>query len=138
MDAKVVGDFLDAWHTHDVDRIMSFVSEDCHYENVPSLTGENPVLKGRAAMRTFLAPFFAEDPLTVPFKFHTEIRMTVAGDGAVASQRVDHFEIGNGRFALPVAGFFKVRDGKITYWIDYFDGPTIQPITLIMKTFARP
>jgi limonene-1,2-epoxide hydrolase len=106
MDAKVVGDFLDAWHTHDVDRIMSFVSEDCHYENVPSLTGENPVLKGRAAMRTFLAPFFAEDPLTVPFKFHTEIRMTVAGDGAVASQRVDHFEIGNGRFALPVAGFF--------------------------------
>lgn len=134
---KVVSDFLDAWHTHDVDRIMSFVSEDCHYENHPSLTGANPVIKGRAAMREFLAPFLMKDPLTVPFEFHTEIKFTVVGDGGVASERVDHFVIGNGRFALPVAGFFKVKDGRITYWTDYFDGPTIEPITLIMKTFAR-
>lgn len=136
-DAKVVGDFLAAWHTNDVDKIMSFVAEDCHYENVPSLTGDNPVIKGRAAMRAFLAPFFVKDPLTVPFKFHTEVKMTVVGDGAVASERVDYFEVGNSTFALPVAGFFKVKDGKITYWVDYFDGPSIEPVSLIMKTFAK-
>ncbi|MGH8597308.1 MAG: nuclear transport factor 2 family protein, partial [Gammaproteobacteria bacterium] len=70
---KVVRDFLDSWHSFDIDKIMSFVSDDCHYENVPSLTGENPVIIGREKMREFLAPFFVKDPLVVPFKFHTEV-----------------------------------------------------------------
>lgn len=136
-DAKVVSDFLDAWQTHDVDKIMSFVSEDCHYENFPSLSGDNPVITGRDNMRTFLAPFFAKEPLIVPFKFHTEVKLVVVGDGAVASERVDYFEIGSGKFALPVAGFFKVKDGKIVYWKDYFDGPTIEPITTLMTALAK-
>lgn len=136
-DAKVVSDFLDSWKTHDVDEIMSFVSEDCHYENFPSLTGKNPVVKGRANMRAFLAPFFQKEPLIVPFKFHTEVGLTVVGDGVVANERIDYFEIGSGKFALPVGGFFKVKDGKITYWKDYFDGPTIEPITTLMTALAK-
>lgn len=136
-DAKVVSDFLEAWETHDVDKIMSFVSEDCHYENFPSLSGENPVIKGRANMRAFLAPFFVKDPLIAPFEFHTEIKHVVVGDGAVASERVDHFKIGHSKFTLPVAGFFKVRNGKIVYWKDYFDGPTIEPITTLMTALAK-
>jgi len=137
LDAMIVNDFIAAWHTHDVDKIMPFVSDDCHYENVPSLTGENPVVTGRANMRAFLAPFFAKDPLIVPFLFHTEVKLTVIGDEAIASQRIDHFEIGNTQFAVPVAGFFKVKDGKIVYWVDYFDGSTIAPVSTLMKSLAK-
>jgi limonene-1,2-epoxide hydrolase len=36
-----------------------------------------------------------------------------------------------------VAGFFKVRSGKIAYWKDYFDGPTIQPIITLMSSLAK-
>ena len=136
--AKVLNDFIAAWETHDVDTIMSFVAEDCHYENFPSLSGDDPVIKGREAMRTFLAPFFRKDPLIVPFKFHTEVETTIVGDNGIASMRVDHFEIGSsGKFALPVAGFFKVRNGKIAYWKDYFDGATIQPIITLMSSLAK-
>ena len=28
--ANVVQEFLASWHSHDMDKIMSFVSEDCH------------------------------------------------------------------------------------------------------------
>ena len=135
--ANVVQEFLASWHSHDMDKIMSFVSEDCHYENVPSLSGANPVIMGRQKIHEFLAPFFLKDPLIVPFKVDTEIKDTIAGGDGVAIQRVDHFEIGNSKFALQVAGLFKVKDGKIVYWIDYFDGAAIAPVTTLMTTLAK-
>jgi limonene-1,2-epoxide hydrolase len=135
--AKVVHEFLASWDSHDIDKIMAFVSDDCHYENVPSLSGENPVIMGRQKMHEFLAPFFVKDPLIVPFTVHTEITDTIAGGEGVAIQRIDHFEIGNSKFALPVAGLFKVKDGKIVYWIDYFDGAAIAPVTTLMTTLAK-
>jgi limonene-1,2-epoxide hydrolase len=136
-DAKVVSDFLASWQTSDIDKIMSYVAEDCHYENLPSLTGDNPVIQGRANMRAFLAPFFAKDPLIVPFRTYTEVKFVVAGDHAVAIERVDRFDIGNAKFALPVAAFFKVEGGKIVYWADYFDGNTIEPVSVLMKSLAK-
>lgn len=116
---------------------MSFVSDDCHYENVPSLSGDNPVILGRQKMREFLAPFFVKDPLIVLFKVTTKIKDTVSGGGAVALERVDYFEIGNSKIVLPVAAMFKVKDGKITYWIDYFDGAAIAPVTTLMTTLMK-
>ncbi len=136
--AKVVHEFLASWDSHDIDKIMAFVSDDCHYENVPSLSGENPVIMGRQKMHEFLAPFFVKDPLIVPFTVRTEIKDTIAGGEGVAIQRVDHFAIGKSKFALPVAGLFKVKDGKIVYWIDYFDGAAIAPVTTLMTTLAKP
>jgi limonene-1,2-epoxide hydrolase len=134
---QVVNDFIASWHSGDVDKIMSFVSDDCHYENVPSLTGANPVITGREKMREFLAPFFAKDPLIVPFKLHVEIKKTIAGGDGVGIERVDNFEIGNSKFALPVAAFFRVKDDKIVYWIDYFDGAAIAPVTTLMTSLAK-
>ncbi len=135
--AKVVHEFLASWDSHDIDKIMAFVSDDCHYENVPSLSGDNPVIMGRQKMHEFLAPFFIKDPLIVPFTVRTEIKDTIAGGDGVAIQRVDHFAIGNSKFALQVAGLFKVKEGKIVYWIDYFDGAAIAPVTTLMTTLAK-
>jgi len=137
-EAKVVRAFMEAWHSGDVDRIMGFLAADCYYANHPSLTGSDPVVKGIDNIRTFLTPFFRKDPLTVPFKFHTEIVNVVGGAEGVAIERRDVFETGNLKHSVPVAGFFRVKDGKITYWVDYFDSGAFQPITTIMSVYARP
>lgn len=137
-EAKVVRAFMDAWHSGDVDRIMGYLAPDCHYANYPSLTGSDPVVKGLDNIRAFLTPFFRKDPLTVPFKFHTEIVNVVGGAEGVAIERRDVFETGNLKHSVPVAGFFRVKDGKITYWVDYFDSGAFQPITTIMSVYARP
>ena len=136
-EAKVVRDFLGSWHSGDVDKIMGFLAADCYYANHPSLSGDDPVIKGSDKIRAFLTPFFRKDPLTVPFKFHTELDNIVGGDEGVALERHDVFETGSLHHSVPVAGFFRVKDGKITYWVDYFDGAAFQPVTTIMTTYAR-
>lgn len=136
-DAQLVKDFLASWHSGDIDKIMSYLSEDCYYANHPALGGSDPVIQGYDTIRAFLTPFFRKDPLTVPFKFHTEIDSLVAGGGGVALERRDIFETGNLHHSVPVAGFFRVKNGKINYWVDYFDGGAFQPVTTIMETYAR-
>ena len=37
------------------------------------------------------------------------------------NERIDTLVIGDVTTKLPVAGIFKVHDGKITEWRDYFD-----------------
>jgi limonene-1,2-epoxide hydrolase len=45
--------------------------------------------------------------------------------GIVLNERNDRIEIHGRWTALPVAGVFKIRDGKISLWRDYFDKQTI-------------
>ena len=134
---KVVRDFLDSWHSGDIDKIMGFFAADCYYANYPSLSGDDPVIKGNDKIRAFLTPFLRKDPLTVPFKFRTEVDNIVGGADGVALERHDVFDTGNLHHSVPVAGFFRVKSGKITYWVDYFDGAAFQPVTTIMTTYAR-
>ena len=136
-ETKVVRGFLAAWDSNNIDKIMGFISEDCYYKNVPSLSGPNPVITGRKAMTDFLAPFFKKDPLIVPSKFHTEIKHVIAGGDGVALERVDNFEFGSTKIAVPVAAMFHVKNGKINYWVDYFDGATFGPVSTIMAAFGR-
>lgn len=135
--AAIVQGFLDSWKSNDIDKIMAFVSDDCHYANVPTLSGGDGVITGRAKMREFLAPFFTKEPLTVPLKFRTEIKHVIAGGDGVALERVDYFDVGSAHYAVPVAAMFKVKNGKINYWVDYFDGSTFGPVGTIMATFPK-
>ena len=136
-ETKVVQAFLASWDSHDITKIMAFISDDCYYKNVPSLSGPNPVISGHQAISAFLAPFFAKDPLTVPSKFFTEVKNVVAGGDGVALERVDNFEFGSTKIAVPVAAMFRVKNGKITYWVDYFDGSVFAPVSTIMGAFAK-
>ncbi len=136
-EAQLVKDFLASWQSNDIDKIMSYLAADCYYANYPSLSGSDPVIKGHDTIRAFLTPFFRKDPLTVPFQFHTEITNVVAGSDGVAIERRDFFDTGNLHQSVPVAGFFRVKDGKINYWVDYFDGIAFQPITTIMQTYSK-
>jgi limonene-1,2-epoxide hydrolase len=40
-------------------------------------------------------------------------------------ERLDRHHLKDRWVELPVTGVFEVRDGRITYWRDYFDAQTI-------------
>lgn len=135
--AKVVRDFLAAWHSGDLDKVMSYLASDVHYANHPSLSGADPVIKGLDNIRAFLTPFLRKDPLTVPFTFKTEIDNVIAGEDGVAVERHDVFDFGELHVEVPVAAMFRVKDGKISYWVDYFDGASFGPVNAIMSAYPR-
>ena len=136
-EAKVVHSFLEAWHSGDLDKIFAHVSEDCHYENVPPFGQKDPIV-GKAKMRAFLADFFRKDAFIVPIVVTTEVKETIASGEKVALERVDRFEVGASKFALPVMAIFHVKDGKITYWKDFFDLATLEKPLVLMEALKRP
>ena len=106
--------FIAAWERRDIEAIIGACAEDIFYHNIPT----DPMI-GPAAMRQFAEPFLrgcdhvAWDLLS--------IAETPAG--VVLTERVDRFELKNGkRIALPVMGAFAFDGaGKLTQWRDYFD-----------------
>ncbi len=108
---KLVTDFCQSWTRKNVDEILSYLTDDCFYHNIPM----EPCV-GKAAIRKFVEPFM-KDADTVNF----EIKHTTSAGNAVMNERVDRFVMGPKKIELPVAGVFEIRSGKIAAWRDYFD-----------------
>ena len=107
-----VRDFIAKWEARDIDGIIESFSDDPFYHNIPM-----EPLTSKAAIRAFIAPFL--EPATgVEWTVHF-----IAEDaaGVVLTERIDAFEFGPKRVALPVMGTFEFADGKLTKWRDYFD-----------------
>ena len=104
--------FCDAWKSRDPDRIAALMSEDCFYHNVPMA----PVV-GRPAIAEFIRAFLG-DAQTVDFEI---LAIAETDDGTVLTERVDHFDYGGRRVSLPVMGSFRLKDGLVARWLDYFD-----------------
>src|SRR5438094_6124346 len=72
-----VNAFNQAFNRHDVDGVMSLMTDDCLFENtLPRPDGERHI--GQAAVRRFWDKFFGDTPRA---RFETE-EMVVAGDRA--------------------------------------------------------
>ncbi|SNS44203.1 limonene-1,2-epoxide hydrolase [Sphingomonas laterariae] len=104
--------FCEAWTSRDAEKIAALMTEDCFYHNVPM----EPVV-GRPAITQFIRGFLG-DAQTVDFEI---LSIAEAEDGTVLTERVDHFDYGGRRVALPVMGSFKLKDGLVARWLDYFD-----------------
>ncbi|MEQ8167102.1 MAG: limonene-1,2-epoxide hydrolase family protein, partial [Alphaproteobacteria bacterium] len=51
-----------------------------------------------------------------------EILDIFAAGGRVVTERVDHFDFGTARVALPIVGLFEFDgEGRIAAWREYFD-----------------
>lgn len=112
----LVRQFMSSMERLDYDRALTLVSEDCEYINPPPIGA----VRGPAGVRAVLEPFFAPT-ITNEFKV-----IRAAADGAtVFLERLDRHQLKDRWVELPVTGVFEVRDGRITYWRDYFDAPTI-------------
>jgi limonene-1,2-epoxide hydrolase len=108
---KLVTDFCVSWSRKNVDEVLSYLTDDCFYHNIPM----EPCV-GKAAIRKFVEPFLKEADSAV-----FEIKHTTSAGNVVMNERVDRFVMGPKKVELPVAGVFEVRNGKIVAWRDYFD-----------------
>ena len=112
----VVREFCAAWSSRDVDAILAWFAADAVYHNMPIAP-----MRGHPEIRSVLEMF-------VPPASRIEFEiLAVASRGEVVfTERVDRFTVGGKEIALPVAGVFEVRDGKIAAWRDYFDMASYQ------------
>ena len=105
---------ISAIEAKDIDAAVALMSEAISYENMPMrpMTGRLVVAK---VLQSFLTP--AEE---VDWQIVSEIER----DDMVFNERLDRFKINGQWLELPIAGVFKVRDGKVVLWRDYFDMAT--------------
>jgi len=105
----IVLSFIDAWDRVAWDEVANWLSEDVAYHNVPW----EPV-KGRDQVMKNLAGFEVAESW---WKVH---HIIAEGD-LVMTERTD-YALRNGRWCrLYVMGIFRIRDGLITEWRDYFN-----------------
>lgn len=108
--------FLKAMEPLDFDTALKHVAANCEYTNPPPFG----TVHGSMGMRAVLEPFFSP---TLENEF-TVLRAAVNGH-VVILERLDRHRLADKWVELPVTGVFEVHDGKITYWRDYFDVPTL-------------
>lgn len=107
----LVREFCAAWSKLDPDVLADYFTEDAVYHNIPLQP-----LSGREAIREFVAGFL-EGAESAEFRIGHQI----ASGNVVMNERVDAFRMAGREIAIPVAGVFEVRNGKIAAWRDYFD-----------------
>jgi limonene-1,2-epoxide hydrolase len=117
---EVVKAFFAAMETLDYDTALSFVSDDCEYDNIPMPEAK---VYGPAGIRALLEPFFKQ---TIKNEF---VVLREAAQGPVVFfERLDRHLLPTGWIELPVTGVMEVHHGHITLWREYFNLPTIAPM----------
>ena len=111
---RVVREFCAAWARKDIEELLGYFTPDAVYHNMPLAP-----LQGIDAIRSTLSMF-----VTPAERIEFEMLGLATAGNVVFTERVDRFEIMGKQVALPVAGVFEVRDGKIAAWRDYFDMQT--------------
>ena len=112
---NVINAFLKVMESNDIDQAVQYVADNLIYVNVPFGFAAGTVI-GPEGMRSVLEPTFA-NIIRNEFIIKT---MSVDGD-TVFLERLDRHQLANGWAELPVVGVFKVTNGKIVEWRDYFD-----------------
>jgi limonene-1,2-epoxide hydrolase len=111
---RVVRDFCAAWARKNIDELLGFFAPDAVYHNMPLA----PVV-GVDAIRQTFAMF-----VTPAERIEFEVLGLAVSGSQVFTERIDRFTMMGKTVALPVAGVFEVRAGRIVAWRDYFDMQT--------------
>ena len=111
---EIIDAFVDCWKDRDVDRILSFFTEDAVYTNIPI----DPPNEGVEAIRKAVEGFVGMAEAIEFLVHHSSENPTT---GVVMNERTDRFKIGDKWVEAKVMGVFELKDGKITAWRDYFD-----------------
>ncbi len=115
---QFVTDFCNSLTLGDMSRVVSYLSEDVFYHNMPWA----PV-NGHAGVHEVLDPFVNTNLLQ-----KMEIKHTSSSGNVVTNERLETWVKGDVRVLLPVLGVFILTNGKITKWCDYFDSGTMAPL----------
>jgi limonene-1,2-epoxide hydrolase len=90
--------------------LMAYFTDDAVYHNIPM-----EPLRGKAAIGKALGGMMQMESAG------WEILNQVASGDLVMNERIDRFKAGDKSIEIPVVGVFRVVDGKIAEWRDYFD-----------------
>ena|SRR5687767_5581492 len=112
----VIERFNEAFNRHDVNAIMSLMTEDCVFENTrPSPDGTR--ITGQADVREFWESFFQRSPHA---RFETE-ELIAAGDRCIVRWIYSWMRDGVPGHVRGV-DVFQVRDGKVAQKLSYVKG----------------
>jgi steroid delta-isomerase-like uncharacterized protein len=101
--------FADAWNRHDIDTLMSFMTDDCAFESSagPDVCGTR--YAGREAVRAGFASVWA----AFPDAHWGNARHFVRGDRGVSEWTFTGTHADRGRVEVHGCDLFVFRDGKI-------------------------
>jgi limonene-1,2-epoxide hydrolase len=123
---KTVTDFCNSLRGRDMNKLVSYLTEDVFYHNVPW----QPV-HGHAGVREVLTPFVEGKKISLE---KMDIKNTSSSGNVVMNERIEHWVAGSVKVELPVVGVFTFNDqGKIFRWCDYFDAKTAEPMMEALK-----
>ena len=109
--------FNDAFNRHDVDAIMSLMTEDCAFENTsPAPDGER--IEGQDDVRAFWKSLFASTP---DAHFDTEDMFTV-NDRCAVRWRYTYTDANGQAGHIRGVDMFRVRNGKVAEKFAYVKG----------------
>jgi steroid delta-isomerase-like uncharacterized protein len=106
---EILQDFADAWNRHDIDALMSFMTDDCVFESSagPDVCGAR--YAGREAVRAS----FAEVWTTFPDARWSNARHFVVGDRGVSEWTFTGSRADRTRVEVYGCDLFTCRNGKI-------------------------
>lgn len=116
---QVVRDWCASWLRRDLDEILSRVTDDMIYHNIPV-----PAVVGKENV-ALVFKYFLEimDPIDL------EITNIFSDGNKVFTERIDRMTAKTGHTDLPVGGYFEIRDGKIAVMHEYFNLGTFEEQT---------
>lgn len=106
---EVLQDFADAWNRHDVDALMTFMTDDCVFEASAGPDASGTRYVGREAVRAGFAEVWA----TFPDAHWGDPRHFVSGTRGVSEWTFTGTRADGLRVEVQGCDLFTFRDGKI-------------------------
>ena len=115
---QIIRQFIGEWDAPapNGEQLGSYFTENAFYHNIPM----DPV-EGKVAITTTLGGM-----ASIMTSKGWDLLNIVGDENIVMTERIDKFEAGENKVALPVMGIFELENGKIASWRDYFDLGTFQ------------
>ena len=115
---KLVREFFGCWDTDFPESFDKYLHPEIEWYN-----SSFPTAYGIPACKDLMRSFF-----NFWTTFNIEFKTVLAGGDAVMTERVDHLipETGSPVEHIEILGSFRIVDGKIRYWYDYFNAVPYQ------------
>lgn len=109
---ETVTALVTACEARDLDAVCALVTDDIEYDNVPI-----GAVHGPDGVRSVLSGGVTAAAEQVEW---VVLNQVASGD-VVMNERIDRFLVDGRWIEIPIAAVFRVRDGQVCLWRDYFD-----------------